>query len=148
EVSLAQAHAYLAAIDRRLEQQFPESNQGLRPGLTPLHDWLVGPVAPALLTLFGSTLVLLLIACANVANLQLVRGIGQSRETALRLALGCSRWHLLRPLLVEGLLLASLGTLAGLGLAAAGTHTLLGLAAGQIPRAQEVSLQATALAFS
>jgi predicted permease len=113
-----------------------------------LRDWLVSGIAPALVTLFGSTLVILLIACVNVANLQLVRGIGHSRETAICLALGASRWHLLRPLLVEGLLLAGLGTLAGLGLAEICTHTLLGLAAEQIPRAQEVSLQPTALAFS
>jgi len=147
-VAYRQATTYLAAINGRLERQYPATNRDLRAGLTPLHDWLVGRTEPALLTLFAAALLVLAIACINIANLQLAREIGRSREAAMRLALGASRRGLFGPPLAESLLVAGLGTLGGIGIAWAGTHALLAVAGRQLPRAQEISLDGRALAFS
>src|SRR6266480_2310630 len=120
-VSLQQADAELKAIDRQLEQEYPDFRRGWSGKVISLRQELLGDleghVRRALFTLMAGVGFLLLICCANVANLQLARGIARQRELALRRALGAGRWRLVRQLLTESMLLALLGGAAGLILA-------------------------------
>ena len=120
-VSLQQADAELKAIDRQLEQEYPDFRRGWSVKVISLRQELLGDlegqVRRALFTLMAGVGFLLLICCANVANLQLARGISREREFALRRALGAGRWRLIRQLLTESVLLALLGGAAGLLLA-------------------------------
>jgi predicted permease len=118
-VTLQQAAAELAAIAARLAQTYPATNRDEGMRLTPIREALVGHLRPALLVLFGSVALVLLIACANIANLLLVRATARDPEIALRMALGATRARLLRQFLVESLTLASLGAFVGVILAAA-----------------------------
>jgi len=105
-------------------------------------------VRPAILTLMGSVIFLLLIACSNVANLMLVRASLRGRELAVRAALGGSRWHLVRQMIAEALLLSAFGTLLGIGLAWLGIRELLALAPANLPRLEGISINATVLGFA
>src|SRR5947199_3372909 len=120
-VRLGQADAELKAITRQLEQEYPDFRRGWTVKVVSLRQDLLGDlegrVRKALFALVGGVAFLLLICCANVANLQLARGIARERELALRCALGAGRWRLVRQLLTESLLLAILGGIAGLLLA-------------------------------
>jgi len=120
-VDLKQADTELKAIARQLEQEYPEFQRGWTVRLVSLRQYLLGDleghVHKALLVLMAGVGFLLLICCANVANLQLARGIARERELALRRALGAGRWRLVRQLLTESLLLATLGGIGGLLLA-------------------------------
>ena len=111
-------------------------------------DEILGPVTPALVLVSAATLFLLLIACANVANLLLARAESRRRELAVRSALGAGRFRLLRPLLAETLLLASGGGLLGLIIAFAGVRVLAGSSLAAIPRAQEARVDASVLGFA
>ena len=147
-VTLEAAQADFTALARQLEQEFPEGNAGRGAVLIPLTSDTLGPVRPALLLLAGAVTFVLLIACANVANLFLARAASRQREIAVRAAIGASRWRLARQVLVEALLLAGAGGLLGLLLAAWGVDLLLTLRPRGIPRLQEISIDATALAFT
>ena len=147
-VSREEAAAELALIARRLEAQYPETNTAMGNGLMPLHEWIVGDTRLALKLLMTVVGFVLLIACANVANLLLARGTTRRQEMALRTALGASRRRLLAMGLVESLMLAVLGGVSGLALGAWGVRPLVALSPETLPRIDEVSLNAPVVLFT
>jgi putative ABC transport system permease protein len=139
-VSLEDARIEMDAIARDLEAQYPESNRNVRVLVTPAEDVLVQNVRPALRMLFGAVLLVLLIACANVANLLLARGVGRQKEIALRIALGAGRRRILRQLLVESMVLGCVSGAAGLLVALWGVSLLGTATAAALPRSQNIGL--------
>jgi len=151
-VTLEQAAAEMATIARRIELAYPASNTDWSARVTPLSEVVVGQVRPALLVLLGAVAFLLLIACANVANLLLGRASGRQKEFALRLALGAGRGRLVRQLLVESALLSLTGGACGLLLARWSIQLLtLSIADASrftLPRYQEIGMGAAVLLFT
>ena len=146
-VTLAQANGDAAAISTGLEKLYPDSNLHLALALQPEADALVGDVRESLLLLFGAVGLLLLIACANVANLLLARATGRQRELAVRAALGAGSWRLRGQLLTESVILSLAGGVAGLLLAAWATRFLATISSLQIPRLAHARLDWAALLF-
>lgn len=147
-VSKESAEADLQNITARLGTDYPETNANWDATLVPLNQQVVGDVRKALLILPGAALFVLLIACANVANLLLVRSIARRREFAIRAALGASRFKLIRQMLIENTLLSALGGLAGLVLAVLGLKLIAALAPQNIYRLDQVSLDKSVIAFA
>jgi putative ABC transport system permease protein len=123
-VRLAQARAEMEGIAARIEKEYPGSNDQFSVALLPIRDAFVKDIRPAILVLFGAVMFVLLIACANVANLFLVRGASRTKEVALRIALGASRGRIISQMLTESFVLAFLGGVLGLALAVGGIRGL------------------------
>jgi len=148
-VSFEQAQADMDAIARRLQSEYPEyASMEVRFHVLPLHGDLVREVRSAILTLMGAVGLVLLIACANVASLLLVRLKGREKEIALRSALGASRGRILLQIVTENLLLAILGGAAGLLVARWGVDVLLWLRPANLPRMQDIEMDPGVLGFS
>ena len=148
DVSLSQAKADMDAIAQNLAAAYPEADKSVGVTLVSMHDDLVGNVQPFLLVLLAAVGFLLLIACANVANLLLARSMARSREFTIRAALGASQPRVIRQLLTESLLLAGLGGALGLLLAFWGTKAVLAILPGALPRADEVAVDLRVLLFT
>ncbi len=147
-VTFQQARAELDTIGSRLEKQYPNSDQGVGIGFTPLHEYVVGDVRPVLLVLLAAVVVVLLIACANLANLLLARATVRAREISIRTTMGASRRRLLRQLLTESILLALLGGILGIALSVVAVPSLLALSPPDIRQFKEIGINVEVLAFS
>jgi putative ABC transport system permease protein len=148
-VSIGQGQAEVETIVQKIrEENAIAKTAGQYFQLVPMKQHLVDEVRPALLALMGAVIFLLLIACANVANLMLVRAASRERELAVRAALGAGWWALVRQTLAEALLIAALGTLLGVGLAYLGIHQLLAIAPENLPRLNAVRIDWQVLGFS
>ena len=148
DVSVQQARADLGAIMKRLEEDYPDSNTGYAIAVNSLHSQLVGDVRQALLVLMGAVAFVLLIACANVANLGLARAAARESEMAMRVALGATHGRIVRQLLTEAGIVALGGAAIGILLASVGIDVLVALAPQDIPRLDEVSLDWSVFGFT
>jgi len=151
-VTAAQAHAELSLITSRIEQQYKESHAGVSLKLIPLQEQVIGQVKPILMILLGAVGFVLLIACANVANLLLTRSLTRQKEVGIRVALGASRWRVIRQLLTESVLLSLAGGVVGLLLAYWGTSALVSMLPpnqiSALPFLQTLKIDVGMLAFS
>ena len=146
--TVEQASSEMAAIADLLEARYPDSNTGSSAAVLPLREAIVGNARPALLILLGAVGFVLLIACANVANLLLARTAARKRELAVRSALGAGQARLVRHVLAESVLLALIGGVAGLVLARLALEVLLTLSFDGLPRLAETRLDTTVLVFT
>jgi len=147
-VTLPKAQAEMDTIAARLAQQYPETNTRIGAVVRPLHEEIVGKMKSPLLILLGAVAFVLLIACANVANLLLARAAVRQKEIALRLALGANRMRLTKQLLVESVLLSLVGGLVGLGLAYFGLNLLTRFIPTNVAQPDTISIDAKVLLFT
>ena len=146
-VTLAGANAEMRAISQQLEREYPQANTGWGAVVVPLQDVLVADIRPTLTLLLAAVGLVLLIACANVANLLFTHGLGRRKELAIRSALGAGRGRVFQQLLVEALVLAAAGGAAGLAVARASLAAAPALLADRVPRADEISIDGRVLLF-
>jgi putative ABC transport system permease protein len=148
DASFQQANVELSGVMERLAAVYPEETEGLGIWAEPLRDTIVGDVRPALLVLLGAVGFVLLIACANVANLLLARGAARQKELAVRSALGASGGRLARQVLTESLVLAAIGGLAGVLVAYWGTAALIVASPPDLPRMEHVGVNGVVVGFA
>ena len=148
DVTVDQAQAQMDGIAGRLEQLYPKSNGGKGVFIQRMSDTLVSNVRTTLFLLLGAVGVVLLIACANMANLLLAKSTARTREIAIRAAVGASRWRIVRQLITESVVLAMVSGIIGLILAVWGKDALVALAPANVPRLRETSIDAGVLAFT
>src|SRR3954468_5056041 len=146
-IDLKQAQTRLSAVNAQLAKQFPETNKGWDVFLSTLHERLVREVKPSLLALLGAVGFVLLIACANVANLLLARSAARQKEIAIRAAMGASCTRVLRQMLTESILLSAIGGIAGLLLSVWLTNALMSMLPEGAPRLDQVGIDYRVLAF-
>jgi predicted permease len=147
-MSMTEARADMTSIMARQAAAFPKSNGGHSINVNPMLEDVAGGVRTSLYLMLGAVGFVLLIACVNVANLLLVRAASRQKEIAVRVAMGASRWRMMRQLLTESVCLATLGGVLGLLLARWGTDALLRAVPGSMPRAENVSLDWRVMAFT
>ena len=147
-VTLPQARAEMNTISTRLEQQYPEDDKGWGATIIPLREQMVGEVRPALLVLLGAVTFVLLIACANVANLVLAKTFGRRKEIAIRVALGASARRVVQQILAETVLLSVAGGALGLLLARFGIILTLKFLSDNLPKSTNVTLDFGVLLFT
>jgi putative ABC transport system permease protein len=146
--SMTQAQEELGRLSAAIAASHPDSNTGWSARVVAAHEQLVAASRPALLILMGAVAFLLLIVCANMANLLLARLSSRRRELAVRVALGAGRWEVAQPILAESMLLAAGGGVLGLAAAVGGLRLLAALPAGQVPRLDRLQLDGGVLAFA
>jgi predicted permease len=147
-VSTDLAQAEMNAVATRLKSLYPAYKTNWGVTLVPMHEQITGRIKPTLLVLVGAVGFVLLIACANVANLLLAKASGRQKEMAIRAALGASRWRVIRQLLVESVMLSLLGAFLGLFLAFWGVGAVARLPAVNLPRVQEIGVDFRVLSFA
>ena len=147
-VTVAQAQAAASAVAARLAVEYPRTNSDVDVTVVPLAEQVVGSARPALLLLLSAVAVVLMVACANVANLFLAQALRRQREFAVRAALGAGRAHLARQLFAEGALLAAVGGALGVLVAGAALAAIRALAPANLPRIEEIALDGRAILFT
>jgi len=147
-VSLQQAQTQMDAIATRLAQQYPNDNKTKGVSVMLLQDQLISNIRQTLYYLVGAVALVLLIACANVANLLLARASGRTREIAIRSAIGASRWRIFQQLITEGVVLSVLSGIVGVLFALWGKDALLALAPKNLPRLDEVRIDGWVMSFT
>lgn len=148
DVGLAEARDELQALTAEIARQYPDTNRGWSVNITPAHEQLVGDARPLLAILVGAAGFVLLIACVNIASLQLARSTERQNEFAIRAALGAGRGRLIRRSALESLVLALVGGLVGLAVAYAGVGVLRSIIPPDFPRMRELGIDATVVAFT
>lgn len=147
-VTIDQAAAEMRVVSQNLAEEHPESNEGWTTEVIPLEELVTGDVRPALMVLCGAVGFVLLIACANVAGLLVVRGLARQQELAVRIALGAGRWRLIRQLITETVLLCLAGGAIGVLLSVWSVDIVRALAPSEIPRLQNVGIDVTVPLFA
>jgi putative ABC transport system permease protein len=148
DITVSQARAEMNTISSRLAEQYPDDDKGWGAVIVPLREERVAQVRPSLLILLGAVAFVLLIACANVANLVLAKTLGRRKEIAVRLALGASTGRIIQQILAETILLSTAGAALGLALAHFGIQLTVKFLAGNLPKSTEVTLDAGVLLFT
>jgi putative ABC transport system permease protein len=147
-VSIAQAQREMTAVQQRLNQLYPGTDQGLGTDVVPLKPAIVGDISATLLLMLGAVVAVLLIACANIANLLLARSAARVREFTIRASLGAAHSRIVRQLLTESILLSIAGGAVGLLFAKLGVRAVLALLGENLRRAENVTLNGTVLLFT
>lgn len=147
-VTLSRARAEMTMIAKRLLEKYPADNIALDAVVNPMQEQLVSQAKPALITLLGAVIFVLLIACGNIANLMLTRATARRREISIRISLGASDWQIIEQLIIEGLLLSLMGAIAGVALAYALLPSLVHVAGSSLPPGTDVHIDIHVLLFT